>query len=996
HVLMCDETQCVPLLQKCDGVLDCRNGYDESVPLCGCLPNEFQCNSSHCIDILQRCDLQNDCQNQEDELNCETFVCPVTHFKCSNHKCIPRDLVCDFDNNCGDNSDESFCVRRPCLFTEFTCDNGECTAINRMCDGVFNCRDGSDENPQHCSEQFQCPSGVYVNSLSRCDGWLDCNLTHSDELNCGECLQPKFLCGNGECLSEAAICDQVCDCIHCEDEMNCAHAHVCDGANDCKNTAAGMDEFFCHNSSDCSSFPHVQPNFQCPEGRCLPLSVKCDHYKDCLGGEDENDCDFQPCAPTHFQCDNHNCVSMTSRCDAVNNCLDWSDEMACESHVCPDGRVRCSSGHCIPSSWWCNHWPNCPDKSDEKDCSYRQCRQDEFTCSNGECVPLSVVCYQGQRAEFQGCQDRSHLVYCENHTCGEGQFKCGKSFCIDQEQVCDGNIDCFTTFVDEQKCNYSCPYGRYLCTCYDLEMNCEHLGLQSIPLPQAEEHIVKFRLKGNILNTTLNSTTFSGAGSHMDKITYLDLSDNRLTSVPANIFFFMRSLRYLNLANNSLREIRNHSLAGLRNLTQLYLSGNHISQIQPGSFLDLGQLTILDLSCQNLTRLDANTFLGLHNLHLLNLSGNKLEVLSDGAFRGLERLTTLDLSNNRIRDISRRVFHSIPSMSQLITDEYRFCCLAPWVKSCLPEADEFSSCEDLMSNHVLRVSIWILGLVAFFGNIVVIVWRARDVRGRKVHSFLITNLAIGDFLMGVYLMVIAVVDSYYRGVYMLHDQVWRSSYLCRFAGFISTFSSELSVLTLTIITLDRLVCILFPLRLTRLSVRDATVAMVVVWLLVLLISVVPLLGIPYFLNFYGRSGVCLALHVTPARPAGWEFSVAVFLVLNLVSFLVIAASYIWMFIVAKETRSAVRGPENKSDLAMARRMTLIVMTDFVCWVPIIFLGFASLGGANASNYVYAWIAVFILPLNSAVNPLLYTLSTTPFLMNIRKRAYRFRKSFMTS
>ncbi|BFZ20881.1 hypothetical protein BsWGS_23920 [Bradybaena similaris] len=210
------------------------------------------------------------------------------------------------------------------------------------------------------------------------------------------------------------------------------------------------------------------------------------------------------------------------------------------------------------------------------------------------------------------------------------------------------------------------------------------------------------------------------------------------------------------------------------------------------------------------------------------------------------------------------------------------------------------------------------------------------------------------------------------------------------------FVSELSVLTLTIITLDRLVCILFPLRLTRLSTRDATVAMVAVWLLVFVISVVPLLGIPYFLNFYGRSGVCLALHVTPARPPGWEFSVAVFLVLNFVSFLVIAASYIWMFIVAKETRSAVRGPENKSDLAMARRMTLIVMTDFVCWVPIILLGFASLAGANASNSVYAWIAVFILPLNSALNPLLYTLSTAPFLMNIRKRAYRFRKSFMTS
>ena len=87
----------------------------------------------------------------------------------------------------------------------------------------------------------------------------------------------------------------------------------------------------------------------------------------------------------------------------------------------------------------------------------------------------------------------------------------------------------------------------------------------------------------------------------------------------------------------------------------------------------------------------------------------------------------------------------------------------------------------------------------------------------QVHSFLITNLAIGDFFMGGYLLIIAVVDSYYRGVYIIYDRSWRNSDLCRFSGFISTFSSELSVFTLTVITLDRLVCIIFPLRVRAFS-----------------------------------------------------------------------------------------------------------------------------------------------------------------------------------
>lgn len=205
--------------------------------------------------------------------------------------------------------------------------------------------------------------------------------------------------------------------------------------------------------------------------------------------------------------------------------------------------------------------------------------------------------------------------------------------------------------------------------------------------------------------------------------------------------------------------------------------------------------------------------------------------------------------------------------------------------------------------------------------------------------------------MGVYLLIIAVVDSYYRGKYFISDKTWRESDLCKFAGFISTFSSELSVFTLTIITIDRLICIIFPLKLKRLGIKEMLIVMPCIWILVTVLSGAPLFGIDYFENFYGRSGVCLALHITPEKPKGWEYSVFVFLVLNLVSFLTILISYLWMFLVAKQTTTAVRKSKAKSDKSMAKRMTLIVMSDFCCWIPIILLGFASLGGAHVPPQV---------------------------------------------
>ncbi|CAG2236616.1 G-protein coupled receptor GRL101 [Mytilus edulis] len=385
-----------------------------------------------------------------------------------------------------------------------------------------------------------------------------------------------------------------------------------------------------------------------------------------------------------------------------------------------------------------------------------------------------------------------------------------------------------------------------------------------------------------------------------------------------------------------------------------YLSGNGIEEIYPSAFVGLSQLQTLDLSHQRLVTLQSGTFLGLRSLFSLDLSYNTIQIIQGGGLNGLLKLLTLDISNNEIMMIESNAFHGLPNLRTL----------------------------DIPMSFLTAV--WSRRWKIATQN---------QTNFRLVHSFLIANLAIGDFFMGVYLMIIAVVDTYYRGNYYIYDRYWRESVMCKFAGFISTLSSELSVLTLTVITIDRLVCIIFPLKLKRLGMKEALIVMPSLWVLVVFLSACPLLGIEYFENFYGRSGVCLAFHITPDHVGGWEYSVFVFLVLNFVSFLLIFLSYLWMFFVAKKTTTAVRKSKALSDKSMAKRMTLIVMTDFMCWVPIILLGFASLGGAHVPQQVYAWIAVFVLPLNSAINPVLYTISTATFLGNVRKRACRFRKSF---
>ena len=62
-------------------------------------------------------------------------------------------------------------------------------------------------------------------------------------------------------------------------------------------------------------------------------------------------------------------------------------------------------------------------------------------------------------------------------------------------------------------------------------------------------------------------------------------------------------------------------------------------------------------------------------------------------------------------------------------------------------------------------------------------------------------------------------------------------------------------------------------------------------------------------------------------------------------------------------------------IRLAIRMAVVVGTDFICWMPIIIMGLLSAtGAAEIPADMYAWTAVFILPLNSSLNPYLYTFS----------------------
>ncbi|ELT91487.1 hypothetical protein CAPTEDRAFT_106950 [Capitella teleta] len=369
-------------------------------------------------------------------------------------------------------------------------------------------------------------------------------------------------------------------------------------------------------------------------------------------------------------------------------------------------------------------------------------------------------------------------------------------------------------------------------------------------------------------------------------------------------------------------------------------------------------------------------------LRSLDLTSNQLSEVHSDAFVNLNVLEKLNLTINPRLSMASSCLSKLDELRWLSTDYYKHCCYVPQIENCFPPPDEFSSCEDLMSNAVLKAFLWTLGLMAFICNLFVLAWRARE--KMTVYSFCVINLALADFLMGLYMVVLASVDVHYMGDYIEHADAWQHSVMCTLLGIIATVSSESSVFILCVISADRFYKIVFPLHGARFGMRRAKMCVGAVWALALLIALLPVLPIGYFGgggDFYARSGVCLSLHITNETPAGWQFSVAIFHGVNFTSFVFIFLSYCYIFFEVRRSANAALGRQQASsaEIALARRLILVVATDFLCWVPINIMGefawMAALGGATIPGVAYAWVVVFLLPLNSAINPLLYTISS---------------------
>lgn len=141
-------------------------------------------------------------------------------------------------------------------------------------------------------------------------------------------------------------------------------------------------------------------------------------------------------------------------------------------------------------------------------------------------------------------------------------------------------------------------------------------------------------------------------------------------------------------------------------------------------------------------------------------------------------------------------------------------------------------------------------------------------------------------------------------------------------------------------------CILYPLKTRRRSLNKAYVLMLTIWAGCISLAVLPVLGLRYFGNFFYRhNAVCIPLFLHEPRGDGWEYSAFIFFGINLGSFFFIVYAYMAMFSAIRRTALAIRPIDERQEQCLMKRFFFIVVTDFLCWMPIIGLKAAALAGS---------------------------------------------------
>ncbi|XP_044133679.1 N-formyl peptide receptor 3-like [Bufo gargarizans] len=256
-------------------------------------------------------------------------------------------------------------------------------------------------------------------------------------------------------------------------------------------------------------------------------------------------------------------------------------------------------------------------------------------------------------------------------------------------------------------------------------------------------------------------------------------------------------------------------------------------------------------------------------------------------------------------------------------------------------------------------------LVGTTGNGLVI-WFSLFRMEKTVNVVWFLNLSITDFTFA--LLLLFPITS------VALDNHWPfSKFMCKFIWFLLFLSMAISVLQLTVISVDRCLCVTYPVWCH--NHRTRTLALIVV-LIIWIVSIASALPSYIFGDTVATNNTEKIYCCFINSDIIW-IHISKFFFFIIVPFIVIVSSYTVIFLRIKDKRIIKSSKPFKVIIA-------VVIAFFVCWFPyyvFLLINLFHPGNDNSANKIGYVITLDLMYLNCCINPILYVFIGRDFKQN---------------
>uniref|UniRef100_A0A8C5C6H5 G-protein coupled receptors family 1 profile domain-containing protein n=1 Tax=Gadus morhua TaxID=8049 RepID=A0A8C5C6H5_GADMO len=506
----------------------------------------------------------------------------------------------------------------------------------------------------------------------------------------------------------------------------------------------------------------------------------------------------------------------------------------------------------------------------------------------------------------------------------------------------------------------------------------------------------------------------------LTKLQELGFHNNKIRSIPERAFVGNPQLQTIHFYENPIQFVGKSAFQFLPKLHTLSLNG--ATQIQ--QFPDLKgttSLEILTLTRAGLSALPQDLCEQLPRLRVLDLTENRLSSVPVGGLVGLTHLK-LRGNTNLYEAFSPEYF---PRM-RVIEMPYAYqCCVygscdsyksaAQWDTEqgigdddphkrtialypshtdthydpdleefqleieesklqtsvqCTPNPGPFRPCDSLLGSWLVRVGLWAISFVSVLGNFMLLLSLFGSAGYLSPLRFTVACMGASNLLTGVCTCTLALVDALTFGEFGHHGARWEGGPGCQATGWVWVFSSEASVLLLTLAAVQcgvSVTCVRAYGKSPSLgSVRACSLFCLT---LSLTLASLPLVGV----GEYGSSPFCLPSPLPPSSSqphSSIGFPLAL-IMMNTLCLLIVTGSYIRLY------WELLRGEcEGLWDCAMIKHVAWLIFTNGLLYVPVAILSlFSLLGLLSLGQEVLKSVLLLLQPLPSCLNPLLFLLFT---------------------